>query len=332
MNLFPMIKNAAFVLLSAVFLYGCNPKETSTDTDGSEETSSHHEGDEHMHNYACPMHPEVNGHEGEKCSKCGMALEHMDHAPVVGNYKMEFKSAADGISAGKPASLIFIPKNASNPSAAVPLDVEHEKKIHLIAVSEDLSWFDHIHPEYQADGSYVVTETFPAGGAYRLYADYKPTGSTHQLENIPLQVAGKSKSPVTYSSVKTTANSDDFAVMLKPDNGKFFSNQEIHFDGQFTRKGKRFDVNELQSYLGAKGHMVAIHLQSKTYVHLHPEVENDILHFHATFPEPGMYRAWLQFSADDKIHTTDFAIMVDKGEARASEDAHGNEQQSDHQH
>lgn len=24
--------------------------------------------------YACPMHPEVTGKEGEKCSKCGMAL------------------------------------------------------------------------------------------------------------------------------------------------------------------------------------------------------------------------------------------------------------------
>lgn len=41
--------------------------------------------------YACPMHPEVTGKEGDSCSKCGMALEkvegeeaeteqeHMDH-------------------------------------------------------------------------------------------------------------------------------------------------------------------------------------------------------------------------------------------------------------
>ncbi|MGV9012513.1 MAG: heavy metal-binding domain-containing protein [Flavobacteriales bacterium] len=25
--------------------------------------------------YACPMHPEVTGKEGDKCSKCGMYLE-----------------------------------------------------------------------------------------------------------------------------------------------------------------------------------------------------------------------------------------------------------------
>lgn len=28
--------------------------------------------------YACPMHPEVTGKDGDKCSKCGMYLEPID--------------------------------------------------------------------------------------------------------------------------------------------------------------------------------------------------------------------------------------------------------------
>lgn len=32
----------------------------------------------HVHVFACPMHPEVMGKEGDKCSKCGMALVHKD--------------------------------------------------------------------------------------------------------------------------------------------------------------------------------------------------------------------------------------------------------------
>ena len=28
--------------------------------------------------YACPMHPEVTGKEGDSCSKCGMALEKVE--------------------------------------------------------------------------------------------------------------------------------------------------------------------------------------------------------------------------------------------------------------
>lgn len=271
-------------------------------------------GDGHVHTFACPMHPDIQGHEGEKCSKCGMPLEHMDHVPVTGNYMMEIKPASDLIKAGVPIDLALTPRNKDNMSMAVPLDVEHEKKIHLIVVSDDLSWFDHIHPEYQADGSYVVKESFPHGGKYLLYADYKPSGSTHQLEKTEIQVDGKTKPPANFKETKMVATSGAYTVSLKPDGGRFLSNQEIHFDGQFTKGGKRFDVNGLQSYLGAKGHMVGIQTNSKTYAHLHPEVENDVLHFHATFPEAGMYRAWLQFTADDQLHTVDFTILVEQGE------------------
>ncbi len=28
--------------------------------------------------YACPMHPEITGKEGDSCSKCGMALEKLE--------------------------------------------------------------------------------------------------------------------------------------------------------------------------------------------------------------------------------------------------------------
>ena len=33
---------------------------------------------QHVHVFACPMHPEVTGKEGDKCSKCSMALVHKD--------------------------------------------------------------------------------------------------------------------------------------------------------------------------------------------------------------------------------------------------------------
>ena len=32
----------------------------------------------HVHVFACPMHPEITGKEGDKCSKCGMALVHKE--------------------------------------------------------------------------------------------------------------------------------------------------------------------------------------------------------------------------------------------------------------
>jgi hypothetical protein len=331
MNWLSYQKKSLWLLWIIIGLVACNAK-THTDETSASHGMKHADGDSHVHTYACPMHPEVHGAEGDRCSICGMPLEHMDHAPVSGRFNMELKAPVEKMEAGKPTRLILVPKNLDQPQAAVPLDVEHEKKIHLILVSEDLSWFDHIHPEYQPDGSYEVSETFPSGGRYFVYADYKPSGATHQLEKIEVQVDGKRIPAKTYSAPKTSATSGDYTVTLIPDGASFLSHETIHFDGAFSRYGNPFDVNQLSSYLGAKGHMVGIHLQNHTYVHLHPEVENGRLHFHTTFPEDGMYRVWLQFMAESKLHTVDFTLKVDKGKAMGSKDAKADDTHEGHKH
>ena len=142
----------------------------------------------------------------------GVQHEHVEKALEKGNFQMQFSSSPQIIEAGKPTTLTFTPKNKDNTNESVPLDVEHEKKIHLIVVSEDLSWFSHIHPEYQADGSYSVTETFPNGGNYILYADYKPTGRSTQLEKIQVSVKGAAKKPVTYSEARLVSQVDGYEV------------------------------------------------------------------------------------------------------------------------
>ena len=320
---------AMCAIAASLFFASCNNSGNKENSTTKTEEHKHSEGEHHEHIFACPMHPEVTGKEGDKCPKCGMALEHMDEKPTVGNFQMQFTSSPQTIEGGKPATLSFTPKNKDNASAAVPLEVQHEKKIHLIVVSEDLSWFSHIHPEYQADGSFTVDETFPNGGNYFLYADYKPSGSTHQLEKINVAVKGKIATAKTYTAIQNTSVSGEYTVTMKPDDGKFISNKAIHFDGVFTKSGKTYDVNQLQNYLGAKGHMVAINTETKEYVHLHPEVEGTILHFHTTFEKAGTYRAWLQFMADGKLHTTDFLIKVEQGETTTATTAHD---QSEHSH
>lgn len=307
------ISKAVLSLSALLLITACNNSSTKQETtlQTQEHGHEHTDGEEHEHNFACPMHPEVTGHEGEKCPKCGMELTAVQGGTTKGNFAMQFTSVPQVIDAGKPTTLSLKPVNKDNANAAVPLELQHEKKIHLIVVSEDLSWFNHIHPEYTADGSYTVAETFPAGGKYFLYADYMPSGSTHQLEKIDVTVKGKEAAPKTYTTIKNSAVSDAYSVTLRPDDGKFIANKAIHFDGVFTKNGTPFDVNKLQNYLGAKGHMVAINTLTKEYVHLHPEVEGTILHFHTTFEKAGTYRAWLQFMADGKLHTTDYLIQVD---------------------
>lgn len=70
----------AGLFTSAVLISSCGGKKEQ----GSEE-HHHEEGDTTAHHdememdstqmaYACPMHPEVTGKEGDACSKCGMKL------------------------------------------------------------------------------------------------------------------------------------------------------------------------------------------------------------------------------------------------------------------
>ncbi|MBK8556949.1 MAG: hypothetical protein IPL65_14790 [Lewinellaceae bacterium] len=64
---------AASLIISGGFFASCgggdhahNANATTETTDANHMTSAE---------YACPMHPEITGHEGDKCSKCGMPLE-----------------------------------------------------------------------------------------------------------------------------------------------------------------------------------------------------------------------------------------------------------------
>lgn len=54
--------------LLAFVLVSCNQSNKQEDNKTSETTETA------TQLYACPMHPEVQGKEGESCSKCGMEL------------------------------------------------------------------------------------------------------------------------------------------------------------------------------------------------------------------------------------------------------------------
>ena len=79
------------------------------------------------------------------------------------------------------------------------------------------------------------------------------------------------------------------------------------------KDGKQVDANSLENYLGAKAHMVVISLNEKEYLHVHPDVAEGKLDLHTTFKNPGIYRGWIQFQAEGKIHTTDFTLNVTQG-------------------
>ena len=208
---------AIFAISTVAVFAACNnsgdKKASAADTT---KTEMSHEGGDHI--YACPMHPEVTGKEGDTCPKCGMKLEHNDNAGGPSNVSMQFTATPASPKPGEEVTLSMTPKIKDKPTEQVPLDVEHTKKIHLIVVSDDLSWFDHIHPELNADGSYTVKEKFPASGKYTLFADYKPSGANHTVDYLNVTVAGTVPAAKVYGADKLTGTAGDgFSVSLTPE-------------------------------------------------------------------------------------------------------------------
>lgn len=263
--------------------------------------------------YACPMHPEVTGGANDKCNKCGMNLEALDPSTEGNEYFMQFKTTPEKVEENKEVTLSFTPKIKNKETEQVALDIEHEKKIHLIVVNKDLSYFDHIHPEFNADGSYTVPTQFPSGGDYTLFADYKPTGGNHTVDKINVNVAGKIAPDKTWGADKATNNSGNFSVTLNPLGNKWITGTAVHILGTLKKDGKEIDANTLENYLGAKVHMVMISLGDQEYMHIHPGVDKGKLHLHAEFKKAGVYRGWVQFNGDGKLHSIDLIINVKEG-------------------
>ncbi|MDF1546735.1 MAG: heavy metal-binding domain-containing protein [Bacteroidales bacterium] len=79
---------ATLFLIGAAFFTSCGNPENQKEHEQMDSTEHEHMSDKSMDEnkkteqtaavYACPMHPEITGKEGDKCSKCGMALEKVE--------------------------------------------------------------------------------------------------------------------------------------------------------------------------------------------------------------------------------------------------------------
>lgn len=178
--------------------------------------------------------------------------------------------AADGdkaLEAGKAAPMVFTLKDAKG-TPVKDLDTVHEKVLHLLAVSKDLSWFAHEHPTRRADGAFTIPMTFPAGGEYTLYFDFTPKGLPQQVVPVKVTATGTPKAavPLTVDADKPKTI-DGFTVALDTE-GKINAGGKAHMSFNITKDGK--PVTTLRPYLGAMGHLVIISQDGTQFVHAHP--------------------------------------------------------------
>ena len=188
---------------------------------------------------------------------------------------------------------------------------EHEKELHLIAVRRDFTGFQHVHPRRDRQGIWSVPLDMRPG-QWRLFADFTPAGGEGLTLGADLQVPGN-VDPAPETSEARTAQVDNYTVTLA---GTLTPGADAKLTLSVSKDGQ--PVTDLQPYLGAYGHLVALREGDLAYLHVHPdgapgdgrtEPGPEVV-FYAAVPSDGRYHLYLDFKHDGVVRTAAFTLAT----------------------
>lgn len=261
--------------------------------------------------FTCPMHCEGAKHydAARSCPVCGMALSLVDGA----RYQVTVTPLTGPIHPGEPTTLSFAITDPKGKPVR-KLEVVHEKILHLLITSADLSWFAHEHPERNAKGDLELRMTFPAPGRYTLFHDFTPPRVGMQVVPVELTVEGTPPAAVPLVVDDRQAKTiDGFTARLASD-APLVAGSNLALIVSLARDGA--PVTDLEPFLGAMGHLIIVSADRERFVHSHPlehrgrRDRGPDVRFQCRFPAGGTYKAWAQFQHAGKVLTVPFTIEV----------------------
>ncbi|MBI3652700.1 MAG: hypothetical protein HY231_16885 [Acidobacteria bacterium] len=264
---------------------------------------------------------------------------------AAGGYRFDWHLAPAAVKAGEPLQISYVVKDG-NGEVVKDFEQVHDKITHLVVVSNDLAFFNHLHPELQ-DGEFSIRTTVPTAGAYKLFADVTPKGGTQQIVSHEFRTVGEAPTPTPLRLDEQWAKTfEGVVITLKPNLQPLRADKEVllTFALRDAQTGK--PITDLDPYLGAFGHTVIISQDTQRFLHTHPtegemksmdatddkrrghpeksghaektaHLEGGIsgkggpdITFATTFPVAGLYKIWGQFNYHGKIITADYVVNV----------------------
>ncbi|GGX21515.1 hypothetical protein [Streptomyces chartreusis] len=257
------------------------------------------------HGEAKPDAEGAGGHGGHETAPAG-GLQISE-----GGYTLDLRTPT--VTAGKRTELSFAIRDSAG-RAVTAYQREHEKELHLIVASRDLVTYRHLHPTRAADGTWSIPVELPRAGGYRVFADFTPAkkGAENLTLGADLAAAG-SFEPLGMPAPNGTAKIHGYEVRL---DGGLRPGKASELKLNVSRDGR--PVKNLQPYLGAYGHLVALRSGDLAYLHVHPNGEpgdgstkpGPQISFTATAPSSGTYRLFLDFKHEGKVHTAEFTVRA----------------------
>jgi hypothetical protein len=186
------------------------------------------------------------------------------------------------------------------------LDVQHEELMHLIVVRRDLTHYQHLHPSLDEGGSWSVPLALPEPGVYRAFVDFSVNGEPLTL-GVDLTAPGYLRVEPLPDPTDAVRIEDGYEVVLEGETPTAGTGSSLSF--RIKRGGR--EIEDLEPYLGALGHLVALREGDLAYLHVHPTGGAGAqIEFQTEFPSEGRYRLFLQFAHAGVVHTAAFTVEI----------------------
>ncbi|MFE6664707.1 hypothetical protein ACFVFH_14265 [Streptomyces sp. NPDC057697] len=257
-------------------------------------------------------------HRGHDGGGEGGAEAAADHAPgglqiSEGGYTLALETPV--VPAGARSELRFAVEDGSGRKVTA-YRREHGKELHFILASTDLTQYRHLHPVRAADGTWSTSVDLPEAGGYRVFADFTPAAAdaVNLTLGADLAVSGTYR-PAALPAPAAVAEVDGYRVTL---GGELRAGRPGALRPSISRNGR--PVTDLEPYLGAYGHLVALRAGDLAYLHVHPNEgkPGPEVSFTATAPSAGTYRLFLDFKHRGVVRTAAFTVRA----AAPGDDAH----------
>ena len=247
-------------------------------------------------------------------------------APQAASTRDDAADIPGGVMVSQNGYTVSLTTPTATPGTAVPVsfaiagpdgkpvttyDVAHEKELHLIAVRRDFTGFQHVHPVRDPSGLWTTSLGLTAG-PWRLFADFTPTGADPVTLGADLNVSGTYQ-PAPPGMDSRTARVAGYTVGLA---GALMPGTDARLRLSVERDGR--PVTDLQPYLGAYGHLIALRGGDLAYLHVHPDGVPDDgktkpgphVVFYAAVPSAGTYHLYLDFKHGGVVRTAAFTLTT----------------------
>lgn len=190
------------------------------------------------------------------------------------------------------------------------LNESHTKKLHFISYDAALKEFNHAHPIFDGK-TWNVTLDLPVNGKYFFWAQGELVDKTEFTSIIEVMIMdGTKENPVLPLGDVRTATDASTKIVLA--GNKIRAGKMTMLDFSVSRTdGQNPD---LTPYLGAFAHVIATPNDGDQLIHVHPQAGNkpNTGMLHATFPNPGDYRLWLQIIDRGELKIIPLSVSVSK--------------------